>query len=125
MGEHEGSPYTGGHAWRWSRYEAVEAAWREGRHDVRHRGGESLADVLVRFAPFRERVTANHTTTETMLAVGHGGLYRVVLPLVLPGISPTFPLAHGLGHGDRVVVVREDGAWRCRRWGTEQIGGGS
>jgi len=52
-----------------------------------------------------------------VLAVGHGGLFRVVLPLVLTGVSPDFAAAHGMGHGDIVTAEWDGRAWRCVDWG--------
>lgn len=115
VGDFEGAPYGGEHGWRWERYERVETAWRAGDLDARHPGGESLADVRDRFLPFLDRLAARRESGD-VIAVGHGGLYRVVLPLVLPGVTPAFALAHPLDHGDMIVVERHGENWRCVSW---------
>lgn len=120
VGDYEGLPYQGEHAWRWTRYEAVEAAWLGGDHDARHPGGESLSEVASRFRPFMARLAA--VDAPTVVAVGHGGLFRVVLPLVLPNVSAAFTASDGLDHGDMVIAMREDGVWRCARWAGEAPG---
>jgi broad specificity phosphatase PhoE len=102
VGDYEGLPYHGEHAWRWDRYEVVEAAWLDGDHHARHPGGESLADIAARFRALMARLVS--IDAPTVAAVGHGGLFRVALPLVLPNVSPWFAASHGLGarrHGHR------------------------
>lgn len=121
MGEFEGLPYTGEHAWRWDRYEQVEQAWRDGEHDACHPGGESLADLNARFLPFMERLAAQHADNDVLVAVGHGGFYRAVLPLLMPAISSRYAVAPPLGHGDSVVALHDDAGWHCRQWGDEWI----
>jgi probable phosphoglycerate mutase len=117
VGDYEGAPYGGERGWRCERYERVEAAWQEGDLDARHPGGESLADLRDRFLPFLDRLAARHDASEVVVAVGHGGLYRVILPQILPGITAAFALAHPLDHGDSIVVERHGDSWRCVRWG--------
>jgi len=118
VGDFEGLPYAGDHAWRWDQYEAVAAAWLAGDLDARHSGGESLADLRDRFLPFIQRLTERHPPDDVLVAVGHGGLYHGVLPLLLPNITPAYAATHGLGHGDMVVALLGDGGgWRCTQWG--------
>jgi 2,3-bisphosphoglycerate-dependent phosphoglycerate mutase len=121
VGDFEGLPYIGEHAWRWDRYEWVEQAWRDGDHAACHPGGESLADLGARFLPFMAWLAAHHADNDVLVAVGHGGFYRAVLPLLMPSISTGYALAHTLGHGDSVVAVHDDAGWHCRQWGEERF----
>jgi probable phosphoglycerate mutase len=119
VGDYEGLPYHDKHAWRWQRYETVESAWLGGDHDARHPGGESLAEVDTRFRPLMARLVAMNA--RAVVAVGHGGLFRIALPLVLPNVSPTFAASHGLGHGDMVIAMHTGSGWRCERWAGETL----
>lgn len=112
VGDFEGKPYSGEGAWRWDRYERIEQAWRDGQHEARHPEGESLTDLCGRFLPFMERIVEHHGQSETLVAVGHGGLFRAVLPLLFGSIQTGCTCSHRLRHGDMVVAVHHQGAWR-------------
>lgn len=116
VGDYEGLPYSGLHAWRWERYGAVEQDWRAGRKRTKHPAGESLADLEARFLPFIQQLTVCHDDSDVILAISHGGLLRAVLPSVFANVSIDFSWDHTLGHGDIVVGAFENGAWHCRSW---------
>lgn len=122
VGDHEGHPYTGEQAWRWDRYAAVEADWRRGIRDARHPGGESLAELDDRFLTLMDAMPVRHTPAETVLAVSHGGLLRVVLPTIVRGLSRGGALDRALRYTDRIVIERIGGEWQCIEWTT---GGGT
>lgn len=121
VGDFEGESYAGEGAWRWPRYETVERAWRVGKHQARHPGGESLADLEARFMPFMESLAAEHGPTDVLVLVGHGGLYRAMLPRLLPGISTEYAWIHQLGHCDVVIAEYEEARWRCLHWGDVRL----
>ena len=121
VGEFESQPYGGDHAWRMALYAENEAAWRRGDHDHRLAGGDSLAELVARVGELLAELRAAHWEAETILLVGHGGLYRVVLPLVLAGLHPAIADAHGLDHGALVRVVATAGSARCVQWGDVPI----
>lgn len=116
VGDFEGLPYAGDHAWRWERYMQVERDWLEGHHDACHPGGESRTDAVNRFLPFMERLVDRHSDGDVVLAVGHGGFYRLVLPALFTAITPQFARDHTMHHGDIVIGVHERGSWHCRWW---------
>lgn len=113
VGDFEGKPYSGEDAWRWERYERIEWAWRDGQHEARHPEGESLSDLCRRFLPFMEWLVEHHDRSETLVAVGHGGLFRVVLPLLFGSTQRGCTWSDYLRHCDMVVAVHDRGTWRC------------
>ncbi|HEV2072263.1 MAG TPA: histidine phosphatase family protein [Thermomicrobiales bacterium] len=123
VGDFEGKPYSGSDAWRWERYERIERAWRDGQHEARHSEGESLFDLRDRFLPFMDRLVEHHDKSEILIAVGHGGLFRAVLPFLFASLPSPEVYAQPLRHGDMVVAVHDRGTWRCEGWGEQQASG--
>lgn len=115
VGDFEGKPYSDEDAWRWERYERIEWAWRDVQHETRHPEGESLTDLCGRFLPFMERLVEHHDQSETLVAVGHGGLFRAVLPILFGSFQFGCTCSHPLGHGDIVVAVHNQGTWCCEQ----------
>jgi broad specificity phosphatase PhoE len=99
----------------WREYDEVLQAWMLAREwDRRVGGGESYHDMRRRFAPFVEQATA---MSGAIVLVGHGGLYRCMLPVVLSNVTPTFALAHPLGNTEQVVAVPHNRSAACVTWG--------
>ena len=48
--------------------------------------------------------------------VGHGGLYALMLPLVLANVSRDFARAHGLPHCRPIVAEARPGGLVCVDW---------
>jgi 2,3-bisphosphoglycerate-dependent phosphoglycerate mutase len=103
----------------WEIYEAVEAAWlREGDWERKVEGGECFREIRERFVPFVEGYAGSG---QSIVAVGHGGLYRCMLPLVLVNVDTDFAIEHPIGHTDCVVSeLRADGL-TCLRWGRMRL----
>ncbi len=116
VGDYEGLPYTGEHAWRRDRYAAVEADWQRGARETRHPGGESLAELEERVVSLMDTIAIRHAGTETVLAVSHGGLLRVVLPLLVPDLTRDVAAPRPLDYTDCVIVERAGKQWRCIDW---------
>lgn len=121
VGDFEGLPYHGDSAWRWDAYERTEAQWRQGIHRARLPGGESLSDMRSRFVPFMDDLSACHSPSEAVVVVSHGGLLRIVLPILFNAITTEYALTHPLGHCEMVAAVRENEEWRCRQWISELL----
>ena len=65
------------------------------RWEKRAPGGENFYELKQRFVPFVEGLIQRYQGTETnLLCIGHGGLYWVMLPLVLKNIDMAFILEH-------------------------------
>jgi broad specificity phosphatase PhoE len=120
VGDFEGKPYSGSDAWRWERYERIERTWRDGQHETRHLEGESHSDLRDCVLPFMDRLAEHHEEREILIGVGHGGLFRAVLPFLFASLPSPKIYARPLGHGDMVVAVHDRGTWRCERWGEQQ-----
>lgn len=115
VGAYEGSDDPA----HWREYDEVLGAWMLAREwDRRVGGGESYHDIRRRFAPFVEQVTAMSGVT---VLVGHGGLYRCMLPVVLANVTAAFALAHPLANTQQVVAVPHRGAVACSAWGSIAI----
>ena len=105
----------------WRAHDDIQRRWLEdGRVDARLDGGESLADLRDRFIPFISGlVAADGDRGTTVLLVGHGSLFRCVLPWILSGIDPVAAQRGYLGHTRFVVAVSgPDGRLACLDWPT-------
>ena len=103
----------------WLAHEDIQRAWLEdGLVDARLDGGESLIDLRVRFLPFiTGLVAADAETGSTILLVGHGALYRCLLPEILDGIDPAVARRRYLEHARYVVALSgPDGRLSCVTW---------
>jgi probable phosphoglycerate mutase len=105
LGQHLGLPYTVADALReydcgelegradadaWQQYAWLREEWAAGRWEARLPGGESLHDIRARFVPFIEALRQSPSMQAARLAlIGHGGLFMVMLPFILP---PGMPL---------------------------------
>jgi broad specificity phosphatase PhoE len=91
------------------------------RHDYlsKPEGGESFVDIQNRFLPFIESLKRNDD--EDILLVGHGGLFHLMLPLVLINIDNDFVRTHGIGHTDFIVAKLHTDGFVCSQWGDIQF----
>lgn len=77
----------------WNMYNRVAQDWLEGRWESRIEGGESFLDIRARFCPFIEELMRKyHGSSENIVLVGHGGIYRHMLPLILKNIDAIFSI---------------------------------
>ena len=81
-------------------------------------GGECFLDIRNRFLPFIKALTddslhANHH----VLFVGHGGLFQLMLPLLLTNIDNGFVRLHGIKHTDCVIAEQMAAGLACLQWG--------
>jgi broad specificity phosphatase PhoE len=102
----------------WEAYAQVREQWEElCRADARLEGGESLADMRARFAPFVRGLIAGSGRDDCVVLLSHGGLYRCVLPEILVGIDPKVARDRGLGYARYVIAdARPDGVLECVDW---------
>jgi broad specificity phosphatase PhoE len=107
----------------WEEYERVLAAWIDRRDwKARLEGGESFDDMRVRFIPFVERLVQQYGDSPIGFGlIGHGGLYRCMLPLVLENIDHDFALKHSIGHTALVVAEQQGGRLICTAWDGEYL----
>jgi probable phosphoglycerate mutase len=103
----------------WSRYDRLQEDWLAGRHrDRAVEQGESFDDMRRRFVPFVDGLRRTHTAGEAaIVCVGHGGLYRCMLPLILANISHE-QVAHLPLEPTACILAEERGQELvCLAWG--------
>ncbi len=104
----------------WREFRDVVEAWMvRGEWDLRVGGGESFRDMERRFRPFVERVAG---LPGTSVLVGHGGLYRCMLPRILANVTARWTSDHPLSNVDIVVAIRDRGSLACVSWAGAVIG---
>ena len=107
-----------------------EESWRLHRHyyeewtlrhdyDSKPEGGESFVDIRNRFVPFIESLKRDDD--EEILLIGHGGLFHLMLPLVLTNIDDDFVNSHGIGHTECIIAELHADGFVCLQWGDIQF----
>jgi broad specificity phosphatase PhoE len=75
----------------WADHYKILTAWL---HDQNFHActprGERFYDIERRFVPFIDKLRETHTDDETILLLGHGGVYRAMLPILCENISFEF-----------------------------------
>ena len=102
----------------WQLWQAVFDAWTlDRRWEQRIEGGESFYDIRQRFVPFIDRLVGRYGITEAgILCVSHGGVYWVMLPLVLKNVDHELVARHGFDYSSCIVSEwRSDGLY-CLEW---------
>ena len=85
---------------------------------LKPKGGESFLDIQNRFLPFIEALTHNGLhTNHHILVVGHGGLFQLMLPLVLTNVDNVFVRSHGIEHTGSVIAEQQPVGLVCLQWG--------
>jgi broad specificity phosphatase PhoE len=108
----------------WQLWQELFDAWVKGRRwEQRIEGGESFYDVKNRFVPFTDGLIQQYQCTEAkLLCVAHGGLYWMMLPLVLRNIDTEF-LYQQQGFPYTAIIVAELTAEGlvCVEWNGKKI----
>jgi len=78
-------------------------------------GGENFIEIRDRFVPFIE--SFKREGDEHILLIGHGGLFHLMLPLVLTNIDHEFVSAHGIGHTECIIAELHPQGFICCQWG--------
>lgn len=123
VGDLEGRGYADGSE---ALYWEITRDWLEnGNLTRRFPNGENIPDMQVRFLPLITQITAR-AAMENVLLVGHGGLYRHMLPLVLVNIPVESLLFHYIDYASIIrAEVREQrlvyARWAEQTWEGEEI----
>ena len=112
---------------------ADEAAWEGWRNlfeawvvhkrwEDRIEGGESFYDIQARFEPFIAGLLQTYAATDAeIVCVGHGGLYWMMLPVVLKNVTTQLIAQHKFDYAGCVVAeVRPEGL-SCVEWNGQPI----
>jgi broad specificity phosphatase PhoE len=85
--------------------------------------GESFLVIKNRFLPFIETLTQDASLANAhILLVGHGGLFKLMLPLILTNIEDPFVPAQGISHTDCIITEPQPDGFKCLQWGKIHLG---
>ena len=112
---------------------ADEAAW-EGwgnlfeawvvhkRWEDRIEGGESFYDIQARFEPFIAGLLQTYAATDAeIVCVGHGGLYWMMLPVVLKNVTTELIAQHKFEYAGCIVAEARPEGLVCVEWNGQPI----
>lgn len=102
----------------WDEYRALFETWLIQRDlDARIKGGESFNELRARFIPFINALARRHQdTAANILLVAHGGIYLMMLPLILTNIGFAFARAHILSNTALVLTEQRAEGLVCLSW---------
>jgi probable phosphoglycerate mutase len=108
----------------WLAWQTLDDAWlRQERWDQCSEGGESFYAVRQRFVPFIQRLVQDYAQGKVcLLCVGHGGLYRHMLPQVLINVDAAF-ITHqgGLPYTTFITAESTPRGLVCIAWNGEPV----
>jgi broad specificity phosphatase PhoE len=108
-------------AWTLSR-RVVDDWLDRGNLSSRIEGGESFEDLQARFLPFVERlVQERRSSPDNLILLGHGGLFSVMLPLVLANVDAAFVSRHSIVNTGAVVAEAGPHGLACLEWCGEKL----
>ena len=81
-------------------------------------GGECFLDIRNRFLPLIKSLADDDLhVNQHILLVGHGGIFQLMLPLVLTNIEEAFVRSHGINHIDCIIAEQQPAGLVCLQWG--------
>jgi broad specificity phosphatase PhoE len=109
----------------WQIWQELFDSWtKEQRWEQRIKGGETFLQVRERFVPFIERLIRHHQGTDDgLVCIAHGGLYWMMLPLVLANVDTEFiEQRQGFSHTTTVTSRLTGDGLVCTKWNDVAIG---
>ena len=107
----------------WQAWQELFDAWVL-RHDWEQRieGGESFMDIRARFEPFIDGLLKRYANTQSeIVCVSHGGLYWMMLPVILKNVDTKLISRYGFDYASCIVAeLRPDGLI-CIEWNGHPI----
>jgi probable phosphoglycerate mutase len=101
----------------WAQYDQVMADWLLlNKWESRLPGGESFDDIRSRFEPFILSLVETSTPEANILLVGHGGIYRCMLPVLLNNLDFEFTRTHHIGNTEYVLAEMCEAGLVCISW---------
>jgi hypothetical protein len=55
------------------------------------------------------------------LLIGHGGLFLLMLPLILTNIDHSFAISHGIKNAEYVLARQRQNGLICLQWGQSML----
>ena len=107
----------------WKLHREIAEDWVFKQNHLRKpEGGESFQDIQKRFLPFIETLMQERFDKDDhLLLVGHGGLFHLMLPLLLTNIDVLFVKSHAMGHTETVLAEPRQNRLTCLQWGSFQF----
>lgn len=107
----------------WRRWKALFDDWVVHQHwEQCIEGGESFYDVKERFVPFIEGLIYQYQgTNKEILCMGHGGLYWMMLPLVLVNVDHALVAQYGFDYITCIVAELRPEGLICLEWNGVKI----
>jgi probable phosphoglycerate mutase len=111
----------------WQLYQGLSDAWVvDKRWEQRIEGGESFTDIRQRFVPFIEGLVNRYGSTEAgIVCVSHGGVFWMMLPLVLKNVDNELAARHGLDYAGCIVAEWRPEGLYCVEWNGHRLEGTS
>ena len=103
----------------WQIWKEVAEAWLSDQRWEQHiDGGESFWEVRQRFVPYIEGLLQEYGQSDAHLAcVGHGGIYRLMLPLVVRNLDQAFIARQGgFGYAAWITCELTPDGLVCTAW---------
>ncbi len=102
----------------WAVWQELFDAWVvHQRWERRIEGGESFYDIRDRFVPFIEGLVSQYGNTEVeVVCVSHGGVYWMMLPLVLKNVDNELIAQHGFDYTSCIVAKWHPAGLYCVEW---------
>jgi 2,3-bisphosphoglycerate-dependent phosphoglycerate mutase len=103
----------------WKLHRGIAEDWTLNQNYLRKpEGGDCFLDIQSRFIPFLEDLTPDGWDRDDhILLVGHGGLFQLMLPLILTNVDISFAQSHGMRHTETIIVQQEQNGLVCQQWG--------
>jgi broad specificity phosphatase PhoE len=103
----------------WKLHREIAEDWTLNQNYLRKpEGGECFLDIRDRFFSFMEELTRDGLhRIDHLLVVGHGGLFQLMLPLVLTNVDVSFAQSHGMGHTETILAEPGQHGLVCLQWG--------
>ncbi len=107
----------------WQLWQALFDAWvGERRWEQRIEGGESFYDIRERFVPFIEGLVNQYGSTKAgIVCVSHGGVYWMMLPLVLKNVDNELMARYGFDYTSCIVSEWRPAGLYCVEWNGHTI----
>jgi broad specificity phosphatase PhoE len=102
----------------WHLWQAEYEAWTF-YHDYEHKikNGESFWNLRQRFGSFLEGlITTYAATSAEILCISHGGIYSVMLPLVLKNVDLALMMKYGFYYTSCIVAEHRSEGLVCVEW---------
>ncbi|MBN1873488.1 MAG: histidine phosphatase family protein [Anaerolineae bacterium] len=102
----------------WKMWQTLFDAWVvHQRWEQRIVGGESFYDIQNRFVPFIEGLVSQYGNTEAeVVCVSHGGVYWMMLPLVLKNVDNEFIAQYKFDYTCCIVAEWRPEGLYCVEW---------